>query len=74
MMTRWEAGAIGVTNNWAASKISGLGGGKCTSRGEPILLQEWPVGDSRREEAMSVVYHCLLKLATSSVWLETIHR
>ena len=39
-----------------------------------MLLQEWPEGDSQREEGMSGVYHRLLKLATSSVWLGTINR
>ena len=42
--------------------------------GEPMFLQEWPEGDFQREERMSGVYQCLLKLATSSVWLGTINR
>ena len=39
--------------------------GKVYLRGETILLQEWPKGDSQCEEGMSGVYHRLLKLATS---------
>ena len=42
--------------------------------GEPILLQQWPEGESEREEGMSGVYHGLSMLPTSSVWLGTINR
>ena len=44
--------------------VAFLGEGEVYLRGEPILLQEWPEGDSQREEGMSGVYHRLLKLAT----------
>ena len=37
--------------------------------GEPLLLQQWPEGDSQRKEGMSGVYHCRLKLVTSPVRL-----
>ena len=42
--------------------------------GEPVLLQEWPKGDSKMVEGMSGVYHRLLKLATSPVRSGTIKR
>ena len=45
--------------------VAFLGEGGVYLRGEPILLQEWPEGDSQREEGMSGKYHRLLKLATS---------
>ena len=51
-----------------------LGEGGVYLRGEPILLQEWPEGEPRQGEGVSEVYHRLLKLATSSVRLETISR
>ena len=51
-----------------------LGDGQLYLRGEPVLLHKWSEGDSQREEGMSGVYHRLLKLATSSVGLETINR
>ena len=54
--------------------VASLGEGEVYLRGEPILLQEWPEGDSQREEGMSGVDHRLLKLATSSVRLGTINR
>ena len=41
---------------------------------EPILLQEWPEGDSQRGEAMFGKYQRLLKLATSRVWLGATNR
>ena len=49
--------------------VAFLGEGEGYLRGVPILLQEWPEGDSQREEQMSRAYHRLLKLATSSVQL-----
>ena len=54
--------------------VAFLGEGKVYLRGEPILRQKLPEGDSQREEGMSGVYHRLLKLATSSVWLATMSR
>ena len=54
------------------SSVAFLGEGEVYLRVKPILLQEWPEGDSEREEGMSAVYHRLLKLATSSIWLGTI--
>ena len=56
------------------SGVASLGGGEVYLRGETILLQEWPEGDSQREEGMSGVYHRLLKLVTSLVRLGTINR
>ena len=56
------------------ASVAFLAEGEVYLRGEPILLQEWPEGDSQREEGMSGVYHRLLKLATSSVRLGTINR
>ena len=41
-----------------------LGEGELCVQGDPILPQEWPKGDSKREEGISGVYHHLLKLAT----------
>ena len=43
-------------------------------RGGGILLQEWPEGDSQREQEMFGKYHCLPKLATSSVLLGATNR
>ena len=54
--------------------VASLGEREVYLRGEPILLQKWPEGDSQLEERMSGVYHSLLKLATSSVRLGTINR
>ena len=54
--------------------VAFLGEGEAYLRREPILLQEWPEGGSQREEGMCWLYHRLLKLATSSVWLGTIYR
>ena len=51
-----------------------LGEGDVYLRGEPILQQESPQGDYQREEGMSGLYHRLLKLATSSVWLGKMNR
>ena len=42
--------------------------------GEPILLQEWPEGDSIREKGISGKYQRLLKLAPLSVRLGKISR
>ena len=53
--------------------VAFLGDGKVYLRGDPILLQEQPEGDSQREKGVSGVYHRLLKLATSSVPLGTIN-
>ena len=53
--------------------VAFLGKGGVYLQEEPILLQEWPEGDSRREEGMFGVYHRFWKLATSSVWLGTIN-
>ena len=47
--------------------IAFLGEGELYLRGEPTLRQEWPKGDSQREEAMYGNSHCLLMLPTSSV-------
>ena len=54
--------------------VAFCGGGEVYLPGERILLQEWPEGDSQREERMSGLWHRLLKLATFSVWLGTITR
>ena len=54
--------------------VAFLDEGEVYLQGEPILLQEWPEGDSQREEGMSRVYQRLMKLATSSVWFGTIKR
>ena len=51
-----------------------LGEGEVYLRGEPILPQQWPEGDSKQGEGMYGAYHRLLKLATSSVWLGSIKR
>ena len=48
--------------------------GEVYLRGEPILLQEWPEGDSLQGEGVSGYYHRLSKLATSSVRLGETHR
>ena len=48
--------------------------GEVYFRKEPILLHKWLEGDSQRVEGMSGVYHRLLNLATSSVWLGIINR
>ena len=45
--------------------VAFLGEGEVYLREEPKLLQEWPEGDSQREERMSEKYHRLLKLANS---------
>ena len=54
--------------------VAFLGEREVYLRGEPVLLQEWPEGDTQLEEVMSGVCHRLLKLATSSVQLGTITR
>ena len=54
--------------------VAFLGEGEVYLRGKPILLQQWPEGDCQQEEVVSGVYHPLLKLATSSVWLGTIKK
>ena len=54
--------------------VAFLGEGEVYLRGEPILLHEWPEGDSQREEGMFGKYRRLLKLATSSVWLGATNR
>ena len=47
--------------------VAFLGEGEVYLWGEPILLQEWPEGDSHQEEGVSGRYHGLLKVATHSV-------
>ena len=47
--------------------VAFLGEGEVYLWGEPILRQEWPGGDSQREEGMSGKYQGLLKLAAYSV-------
>ena len=54
--------------------VAFLGEGEVYLRREPILLQEWPEGDSQREEGMCAKYHRLLKLATSSLRLGATNR
>ena len=46
--------------------VAFLAEGQVYLRGEPILLQEWPEGDSQQEEGTSGKYHRLLKLAICS--------
>ena len=52
-------GGVATILNVASPK---LGQGEVFLRGGPILLQEWPKGDSQREERVSRVYHRILKL------------
>ena len=51
--------------------VAFLGEGEMYLRGEPILPQEWLERDTQRGEEMSGVYHRLLRLGSSSVWLVT---
>ena len=54
--------------------VAFLRSGEVYHQGEPILLQDWPEGDSQREEGMSGLYHRLLNLKTSSVRLGTMNK
>ena len=55
------------------SNVAFLCEGKVYLRREPILLQEWPKGDSPQEEGISGAYHRLIVLTTSSVRPGTIN-
>ena len=50
-----------------------LGKGEVYLRGEPVILQDWPEGDSQPEEGMSGLYYCPPKHADSAVRLQTIN-
>ena len=54
--------------------VAFLGEGEVYLQVEPRLLQEWPEGDSNREEGMSGKDPRLLKLATFSVRLGATNR
>ena len=64
----------GWGNTTMISSVAFLGGGEMYLRGRPILLQEWPEGDSHWEKGISVVYQHLLKLATSAFPLGILNR
>ena len=54
--------------------VAFLDEGEVYLRGGPILLQEWPEGDSQQKQGMSGKYQRLLTLATSSVRLGATNR
>ena len=54
--------------------VASLREGEVHLQGEPIRLQVWPQENSEREEGMFKQYHCIMKLATSSVRLGVTNR